>query len=117
MVKLAATVGMGNNLSSVSAPLLPSPLGFNPIRRCFCVVKSSLLIPARIQGRLFTPKVRASSATVVETKPVILSLFVCLFLFSEYEFLYSFFKFSVFVLIYCNLMSRYRGCSAFLFYL
>ncbi|PIM99536.1 Demethylmenaquinone methyltransferase [Handroanthus impetiginosus] len=69
MVKLAATVGMGNNLSSVSAPLLPSPLGFNPIRRCFCVVKSSLLIPARIQGRLFTPKVRASSATVVETKP------------------------------------------------
>ncbi|KAK6130715.1 hypothetical protein DH2020_035569 [Rehmannia glutinosa] len=64
-----ATVGPVNNNLSVSAGLLLSRLSLNPMRRCFCVVKTSRLIPAIIHGRLFTDKIRASSAAVVETKP------------------------------------------------
>ncbi|KAI3460025.1 hypothetical protein Pfo_016688 [Paulownia fortunei] len=69
MVKLMATMGTDNNISLLSAALLPSRLGFNPMRSCLCVGKSSPLIPARIHGRLFTDKARASSAAVIETKP------------------------------------------------
>ncbi|KAK6130656.1 hypothetical protein DH2020_035631 [Rehmannia glutinosa] len=64
-----ATVGPVNNNSSVSAGLLLSRLSLNPMRRCFCVVRTSRLIPARIHGRLFADKIRASSSAVVETKP------------------------------------------------
>ncbi|KAK4434194.1 putative methyltransferase, chloroplastic [Sesamum alatum] len=66
---MAKLMGMGNNLSSVSGALLPSRHSFNPMRCCLRVVKSSLLIPARIHGRLLAHEVRASSAAVVETKP------------------------------------------------
>ncbi|KAL0392342.1 UNVERIFIED_CONTAM: putative methyltransferase, chloroplastic [Sesamum radiatum] len=66
---MAKLMGMGNNLSSVSGALLPCQHSFNPMRCCLRVVKSSMSIPARIHGRLFTHEVRASSAGVVETKP------------------------------------------------
>lgn len=67
MVKLMEAVG--SDIFPVSASLLPSRLSLNPMRCCFYVVKSSLSIPARIHGRLFAHKVRASSAAVSETKP------------------------------------------------
>ncbi|KAL0368821.1 UNVERIFIED_CONTAM: putative methyltransferase, chloroplastic [Sesamum calycinum] len=66
---MAKLMGLGNNLSSVSGALLPCQHSFNPMRCCLRVVKSSMSIPARIHGRLFTHEVRASSAGVVETKP------------------------------------------------
>ncbi|KAL0322912.1 UNVERIFIED_CONTAM: putative methyltransferase, chloroplastic [Sesamum angustifolium] len=66
---MAKLMGTGNNLRSVSGALLPCRHSFNPMRGCLRVVKSSMSIPARIHGRLFTHEVRASSAGVVETKP------------------------------------------------
>ncbi|KAK4387732.1 putative methyltransferase, chloroplastic [Sesamum angolense] len=66
---MSKLMGTGNNLRSVSGALLPCRHSFNPMRCCLRVVKSSMSIPARIHGRLFTHEVRASSAGVVETKP------------------------------------------------
>lgn len=75
MVKLMAMVASVNIYLPPSIALLPSRLSFNPIPHCFCVGKSSLLIPPRIHGRVSTGKARASSAAaVVETIPVTLSL-------------------------------------------
>ncbi|XP_042031225.1 uncharacterized methyltransferase At1g78140, chloroplastic [Salvia splendens] len=66
MEKLMARDAAGTDLLSA---LRPSRLNFNLVRCCFQVVKSSPLIPARIRTRLFTDKVRASSATAIATKP------------------------------------------------
>ncbi|KAL8492327.1 hypothetical protein ACS0TY_023808 [Phlomoides rotata] len=52
-------------LALSSSSLLPSGFSFNPMRCCFYVLKTSLLIPARIHGRLFT---HASSTSLAQTK-------------------------------------------------
>ncbi|KAL3621424.1 hypothetical protein CASFOL_021033 [Castilleja foliolosa] len=60
----------GINTSSVSGALLPTRLSSIPVRRRFSVANSTLLIPAKIHGRLSVNRARASStAAAVETKP------------------------------------------------
>ncbi|XP_051118404.1 uncharacterized methyltransferase At1g78140, chloroplastic [Andrographis paniculata] len=71
-----ATLGIGGSKSALSAAKWPVRLRYNALRRCFWVLKSSVLIPSRIYGRLFKAQVRASSSrsspvVEAETDPVI----------------------------------------------